>query len=139
MNKTNYLEMLPLNSITKYSKGQPDDGVPFTGYPRAHPSEKNKLILVYDPLGAEPAVMEFKLEDILFVEEVPSAITESGEGIPMIKLFVRRGAVGMIIEPFEVNENIKPAAKVRAVKERILQKLSAANNGQPADAAQPLV
>jgi hypothetical protein len=116
----NYLEMLPLSSIAKYTKGQPNDGIPFAGHPRVHPSEKNKLILVYDPLSEEAVVLEFKLEDILFVEEVSSVVTETGEGIPMVKLWVRRGAVGMIIEPFEVNETLQLAGKVRAVRERIL-------------------
>ena len=127
MNKTNYLEMLPLNSIAKYPKSQPKDAVPFTGYPRVHHSqtdgsaEKEKIILVHDPLGAEPTVLEFMLEDILFVDEVPSAVTEAGEGIPMIKLWVRRGAVGMILEPFEVDEPSKVAGKVKAIKKRIFE------------------
>jgi hypothetical protein len=85
-------------------------------------AEKDKIILVYDPLSAEPTVLEFMLEDILFVEEVPSAITETGEGVPMIKLWVRRGAIGMILEPFEVDEPSKVTGKVRAIKERILEK-----------------
>jgi len=121
MNKINYLEMLPINSIAKYAKGHPSDGIPFIGYPRTHPSEKNKLILVYDPLGNEPIVLEFKLDDILFVEEVPSAVTEAGEGVPLVKLWVQCGAVGMILEPFEVNELAQAVGKARAVKERILQ------------------
>jgi len=124
MNKINYLEMLPINSIAKYAKGGPhlpSDGIPFTGYPRTHPSEKNKLILVYDPLGNEPVVLEFKLDDILFVEEVPSAVTEAGEGVPLVKLWIQRGAVGMILEPFEVNELAQAVGKARAIKERILQ------------------
>ena len=121
MNKINYLEMLPINSIAKYAKGHPSDGIPFIGYPRTHPSEKNKLILVYDPLGNEPVVLEFKLDDILFVEEVPSAVTEAGEGVPLVKLWVQRGAVGMILEPFEVNEPAQVVGKARAIKERILQ------------------
>jgi len=130
MNNINYLEMLPLSSIAKFAKGQPMDGVPFTGYPRVHPYDKNKLILVYDPLSAEPAALEFKLEDILFVDEVPSAVTEAGEGIPMVKLWVKRGAVGMILEPFEVNEPAQITGKIKAVKERILQ--SQENHFQPA-------
>jgi len=102
MNHVNYLELLPLNSITKYAKGHPGDGVPFTGYPRTHPSDKTKLILVNDPLGNEPAVLEFLLEDILFVEEEPSAVTEAGEGVPLVKIWIQRGAVGVRLEPFEV-------------------------------------
>jgi hypothetical protein len=98
----NYLELLPMNSITKYTKGQPKDGVPFIGCPRVHPSDKTKLIIVTDPLGSEPTVLEFNLENILFAEEIPSAVTESGEGVPMVKLWVQRGAVGVKLEPFEV-------------------------------------
>jgi len=113
--------MLPVSNIAKYAKGHPGDGIPFTGYPRAHPSDKNKLILVNDPLGSEPVVLEFKLDDVLFVEEIPSAITEDGEGVPMIKLWIQRGAVGMIIEPFEVSDPVQFAGKVRTIKERIMQ------------------
>ena len=117
----NYLEMLPLSSIAKHAKGHPNDGIPFTGYPRVHPSEKNKLILVNDPFGSEPVVLEFKLDDVLFVEEIPSAVTESGEGVPMIKLWIQRGAVGIILEPFEVNDSVQFAGKIQSIKERILK------------------
>ena len=127
MNRMNYLEMLPLSSITKYAKGNAGSGVPFTGYPRAHPSDKGKLILVNDPLGNEPVVLEFKLEDILSVEEIPSAITEAGEGVPLVKLWIQKGAVGVILEPFEVSDQIQFAEKVKAIKERIIQNRMHAN------------
>jgi hypothetical protein len=131
MNTTNYLEMLPLSSITKYSKGQPADGVPFTGHPRVHPSDKNKLILVNDPLGPEPAVLEFKLEDIIFVEEVPAAVTEEGEGVPLVKLWIKRGSIGMILEPFEVNDSqSNVAGKVRRIRERVIQNVFDMNEKQ---------
>lgn len=113
--------MLPVSNIVKYAKGQPSDGIPFSGYPRAHPSDKNKLVLVNDPLGPEPVILEFKLDDVLFVEEIPSAVTEAGEGVPMIKLWIRRGAIGMILEPFEVKEKLNLTGKVRAIKERVFR------------------
>ena len=116
----NYLEMLPLKDIAKYAGGRPRDAVPFAGYPRQHPSEKNQLILVYDPLGAIPTVLEFKLEDVLFVEEIPSAVTEAGEGIPLIRLWVRKGAHGVILEPFEVNTPIQFTGKIHEIRERLL-------------------
>jgi hypothetical protein len=125
----NYLETLPLSSIAKYAKGQPGSGVPFTGYPRVHPAEKNKLLLVYDPLGSQPVVLEFKHEDILFVEEVPSAVTEDGEGVPLVKLWIQRGATGMIMEPFEVGEPVND--KARAAKERIFHTQDNMQNGAP--------
>ena len=101
----NYLEYLPPNKIAKYAKGPPKNAVPFTGYPQQHRTEKNKLILVHDPLGNNPAVLEFKLDDVLHVEEVHSAVTESGEGVPLIKLWIRQGARGVLLEPFEVDDS----------------------------------
>jgi hypothetical protein len=125
MNSANFLEMLPLSGIAKYAGDRNKDGVPFMGYPRQHPSEKNKLILVNDPLGPTPVVLEFKLEDILFVDEIPQAVTEAGEGVPLVKLWIRKGAHGMILEPFEVNDPAHFAAqfatKARELKERFLQ------------------
>ncbi|MDR0316447.1 MAG: hypothetical protein LBH97_06060, partial [Treponema sp.] len=110
-----------LSSIAKYSGGRPADAIPFTGYPRQHPSEKNKLILVYDPLGSQPMVLEFRLEDVLLVEEIPSAVTEAGEGVPLVKLWIRKGAHGMLIEPFEVSDPVQFTAKVREIRERFLE------------------
>ena len=115
-----YLETLPVNDIAKYAGGHTKNALPFDGYPRQHPSEKNKLILIYDPLGPNPTAMEFKLDDVLFVEEIPSAVTEAGEGVPLIKLWIRRGAHGVILEPFEVNEPIQFASKSREIRERFL-------------------
>jgi hypothetical protein len=100
---TNYLETLPLSHIAKYSGAAPKNAAPFSGYPRQHPSEKDKLILIYDPLGEKPMALEFKIEDILFVEEIHSAVTESGEAAPLVKLWIRQGAHGVILEPFEVS------------------------------------
>ena len=102
-----YLESIPLNSIVKSGGRPPKNAVPFTGYPRAHPSEKEKILLVYDPLGVNPSLMEFQTKDLLFVEDIPQAITESGEGIPLVKIWVRRGARGVLLEPFEVDDPIQ--------------------------------
>jgi len=116
--KTSYLETLPLNNIAKYDKGQQKNALPFEGYPRHHPSDKNNLILIYDPLGEIPTVLEFNLNDILYVEEIPSAVTEKGEGIPLIRLWVRRGAHGIIHEPFEVDSPLHFASKSKEIRAR---------------------
>ncbi|MDR3130372.1 MAG: hypothetical protein LBU18_02370 [Treponema sp.] len=101
------LEILPLNKIAKYNGGPPKNTVLFMGFLRQHPSDKCKVILVNDPLGDNPAVMEFKLDDVLYAEEALSAVTEAGEGVPLVKLWIRRGARGVIMEPFEVQDPIR--------------------------------
>ena len=93
-----YLETLPLDRIVKYQDHPPKGGVLFTGFTRQHPQEKNKLILVSDPLGAKPRILEFKIEDVLHAEEAPQAVMESGaresrlNDIPHL-LYRYRGAV----------------------------------------------
>lgn len=120
MAEFNFLESLPLNEIERYGKGPPKNGVAFTGYPRQHPGMKDRLILIYDPLGLNPMVMEFKLEDVLFIEELHSAVTETGENVPLIKLWVRRGARGVVLEPFEVDEPIRFIHKTREFRDKFL-------------------
>ena len=119
-----YLEYLPPNKIAKYHKGPPKNAVPFMGYPQQHPTDKNKLVLVYDPLGNSPTVMEFKLDDIIYVEEVPSAVTEKGEGVPLVKLWILRGARGMLLEPFEVDDSVHFLEVRREQKERFMKQQS---------------
>ncbi|MDR1419837.1 MAG: hypothetical protein LBI86_05645 [Treponema sp.] len=121
-----YLETLPFSEIVKYPGGRPKDALPFTGYPRQHPSEKNKLILINDPLGSDLTLLEFRIEDILFVEEVHSAVTESGEGVPLAKLWVRKGAHGVILEPFEVDDPVRFANKSQAIRNRFVHRQAAA-------------
>jgi inorganic pyrophosphatase len=128
MSISNYLESLPLNEIAKYSEGPPKNGVPFSGYPQQHPTEKDKIILVYDPLGANPAVIEFMLDDVLHVEEVHSAVTESGKGMPLVKLWIRKGAHGVILEPFEVDEPVKFIQKTKEVQENFLRRRNGDKN-----------
>jgi inorganic pyrophosphatase len=120
-----YLEYLPLNKITKYHGNPPKDGIPFIGYPKQHPTDSNKLILVFDPLGEIPAVLEFKLDDILYVEDGPQAVTEKGEGVPIIKLWIRRGSRGMLLEPFEVDDTLSFIEFRRKKKESTVNHTSA--------------
>ncbi|MDR0401126.1 MAG: hypothetical protein LBH51_09325 [Treponema sp.] len=113
-----YLESLPLSGIARYTEGPPRESVPFTGYPRQHPSDKGKLILVYDPLGTKPSIMEFKIEDVLYIEELHSAVTQAGEGVPLVKLWVRKGAHGVIMEPFQVEDPVQFADKQEELRSR---------------------
>jgi hypothetical protein len=118
MSITSYLEALPLSKIAAYSGAPPKDSVPFTGYPRQHPSERGKLILIYDPLGNSPSILEFKLEDVVHIDELHSAVNQAGEGLPLVKLWVRRGAHGVIMEPFQVSDTVQFTDKQKELRER---------------------
>ena len=121
MSIISYLETLPLNKLAKYTAGAPKNGIPFTGYPRQHPSEQDKFILMYDPLGENPRIIEFKIEDIILMEDIHSAVTESGEAAPLARLWIRKGALGVLLEPFEVDDSPHFANKTRDLREHFLR------------------
>jgi len=124
-----YLGYLPLNKIAKHPGGPPKNGVPFCGYPQQHPAEKDKLILVFEPLGKNPTILEFKVDDVLYVEDIPQAVTEQGEGIPLVKLWMRRGSHGMILEPFEVDEFVQFTDLRKRQKDRFAKQAAQENGG----------
>jgi len=119
-----YLESLPLNKIARYSEGYQKTALPFTGYPKQHSTDKGKLILICDPLEDDPEVLEFKLDDIYFVEEVSQVVTEKGEGIPILKFWVRRGARATFLERFEVGEHTLYMEVRREIKAKLAKKKS---------------
>jgi hypothetical protein len=118
---TNYLELLSIHRIAKNPGGKPREAVVFTGFPKIHPSDKGKFILVSDPLGDEPVALEFNMEDLLFVEELHSAVTVEGEGVPLVKIWVRKGAFGVMLEPFEVREPLQFTQKREQLRKRLLK------------------
>ena len=128
-----YLEHIPLNKIAKYPDGPPKNAVPFIGYPQQHRTDKSKLILVHDPIGENPLIMEFKLDDILFVEDVPQVVTEKGEGVPLAKLWIRRASRGILLVPFEVNESLN----VQELNKKQQERFSGTQSGGFSGAVRP--
>ena len=85
----------------------PGDAVPFVGSPRKHPYDEGKILLIDDPLGRTSSILEFRLADVVHAEDLASPVTREGESFPMLRIWVRRGAVGIRYEPFEVAEPVR--------------------------------
>ncbi len=104
-----YLGTDPLHEVARYSArgARTEDNVAFTGAPRKHPYDVEKLILICDPFSAQTMFYEFRLVDVAHVDELPSLVTEGGETLPMVRLWVRKGAVGLRYEPFVVADTIQ--------------------------------
>ena len=75
---------------------------PFVGSPRRHPYDTNKIILIIDPFSSSIFYYEFYVSDIKGVEELPSLVTQEGESLTMVRLWVRKGSVGVRAFPFHV-------------------------------------
>jgi len=100
-----YLESLPTFEIEKYEKHKHfrETSIPFTGTPRKHPYEDDKLILIHNPYSSNTIFFEFIIDDIEGVEDQANLVTEAGESVKMVKIWVRKGSTGLRYEPFKVD------------------------------------
>lgn len=102
-----YLETLPhypvvtYDGVTDYLK----TGVSFVGTVRKHPYDKTKIILVSLLDDANSCFFEFKLDDVIHAEDRPQLVSERGETLQRIEIWLRKGAFGIRMEPFVVGEN----------------------------------
>ena len=110
MSIRNYLSTEPLNELVKYStfadysKGH----VAFSGAPKKHPYDKDKIILILDPFSSHTLFYEFRIEDIAHVDELPQIVSEGGEALKMVRIWVKKGSFGVRYEPFVVEDTVTP-------------------------------
>jgi hypothetical protein len=63
--------------------------------------------LPFSPSGFAPSILEFRKADVLGLEELPSPVDESGHSRQVLRLWIRRGSLGLRYEPFEVDEPLR--------------------------------
>ena len=83
--------------------------VPFTGSPRKHPYDKNRVVLVADPFSTNTFYYDFRTRDIDFIEELASIVTLDGDTVSMARLWIQKKAVGLRCTPFIVEDVISPS------------------------------
>ena len=78
--------------------------VAFSGAPRKHNRDPDKILLVGDPFSQQTFVYEFRAMDLVYAEELPSLAMSDGSTLSMARLWVRKGARAMRIVPFSVED-----------------------------------
>ncbi len=76
--------------------------VSFEGTPRKHPSDKTKVILLTDPFSDKKVFFEFPISAIDYVEELETLSSEDGRSAVRMRLWIKKGSVGIRYEPFIV-------------------------------------
>lgn len=88
-------------------RGGPDKlrhvAVCFTGSPRSS-SDPDKILLLNDPASQAAFFYEFRSADIVYAEEAPSLVMGDGSTVPMVRLWIRKGATALRIVPFHVQD-----------------------------------
>ena len=80
--------------------------VAFTGSPRKHPFDPERVILVTDPYSTNTFYYEFQTADISYLEELPNLVNIEGETVLMARIWVKKNSVGVRSTPFIVGDTI---------------------------------
>lgn len=103
------LDTAPLHEVilTSRSDNYQETCIPFSGAPRKHPYDKEKMLLFSSPFSNHTKIFEFRIVDIAHVIELPSIGTDAGENLQTLQLWVKKGSFGIQYEPFEVQDEPK--------------------------------
>lgn len=119
MSIRNILEAEAFYELQAYRSGVPSDAVAFVGSPRKHPYDEEKCVLVSAPFDTNPSILEFRIADIVHVDDLPSPVTADGESLPVVKLWIKRGSFGIRYEPFEVDSPLRFMNESESLRERL--------------------
>ena len=83
--------------------------IPFSGSPRKHPYDLNKVILIVDPFSTNNLYYELHKDDISYVEELPNIVNLDGDTIAVVRVWVKKLSVAVRCSPFIVEDTGKIA------------------------------
>ncbi len=78
--------------------------VPYSGSLQKHPYDKQRIILIADPFSTGTFYYEFRTKDIEYIEELPSMVNIDGETTSMVRVWIKKKAVGIRCTPFIVED-----------------------------------
>ncbi len=76
--------------------------IAFTGTPQKHFFDAEKVVLVVDPFSFNTSYYEFNTSDISFVEELQTTVNTEGQAVSIVRLWVKKQAIGIRSTPFVV-------------------------------------
>lgn len=79
--------------------------VPFTGVPYRHRDSGQKMVLAVDINSGSAQFLEFFIDDVDRVERVETMVADGGKALPVVRLWVKKGAVAFRYTPFVVADN----------------------------------
>ncbi|MDH3390251.1 MAG: inorganic pyrophosphatase Ppa [Desulfobulbaceae bacterium] len=78
--------------------------IAFTGSPRKHPYDPDRVILITDPYSKITSYYEFKTADVSYVEELVNLVNMDGETAPMAIIWVKKKSIGARASLFIVDD-----------------------------------
>ena len=109
---TKFLQEAEKHELQPYTKPKDvknlkETHVSFSGSPRKHPHDKERVILLADPYSTNTFYYEFKIKDISFVEELPNIVNMDQQAVTMARIWIKKKSIGIRCAPFIVEDTIK--------------------------------
>lgn len=119
-----YLDSTPFHDLVRYTEHNALDAVAFSGTLRKHPYDSEKCLLLTSrqeklPWIEEGVIIEFRMQDIVGADGLPSVVDESGQARTNVRIWVRRGAIALRYEPFEVGDHPLGPKESPALREKL--------------------
>lgn len=80
------------------------EAIPFIGQPKHNKSTPNKVYIRLNPLTSNGALLEFKTDDVVYAENVKTVSQKDGSMFQIVKIWIRKGSIGIKLEPFSVHD-----------------------------------
>lgn len=78
------------------------EAIPYIGQPKQQDSNPDKIYIRLNPMSSNGAFLEFKTKDVVFAENVKTVSQNDGTAFNIVKIWIRKGSVGIKLEPFSV-------------------------------------
>lgn len=119
-----YLDSTPFHDLVRYAEHSALDAVAFTGTLRKHPYDTEKCLLLTSrqeklPWIEEGVIIEFRMQDVVAADGLPSVVDEAGHARTSVRIWVRRGAIALRYEPFEVGDRPLGPKESPALREKL--------------------
>ncbi len=95
--------------IEKYKKPKDrktlvETHIPYSGSPKKHPYDNEKMILVIDPYYTSTFYYEFNKSDISYIEELPNLVNLEGEVFTIVRIWIKKMSIAVRCTPFSVGD-----------------------------------
>ncbi len=80
------------------------EAVPFVGQAKQLKDSPDRIYLRLDSISSHGQMLEFKSKDIVYAEDVNTLTKGNGMAIRIVRIWVKKGSIGIKLDPFAVND-----------------------------------
>jgi len=93
-------EVNPFSDVDRLSK----EAVPFVGQLKKNEGDPSKIFLRTERFANQSILLEFNQKDVVYAEDLKTITKNDGTAFRIVKIWLRKGTIGVKLEPFSVTD-----------------------------------